>query len=89
MKKQQKMPEFYKCDNCDFNCSKRSNYIQHLHTRKHLKTLNLEHLEQKNAEKMPHDNTSEFICNTCQKSYKARNSLWYHEKKCNGKKILG
>jgi hypothetical protein len=24
-----------------------------------------------------------FFCKNCNKSYKARNSLWYHEKKCN------
>jgi len=24
-----------------------------------------------------------FVCSKCNKEYKARNSLWYHEKKCN------
>ena len=25
---------------------------------------------------------AQFICNTCNKCYKARNSLWYHQQKC-------
>jgi predicted RNase H-like nuclease (RuvC/YqgF family) len=34
-------------------------------------------IEQKNAE-----NDKKFTCKFCKKSYKARNSLWYHENKC-------
>ena len=26
--------------------------------------------------------SQEFICKYCSKTYKARNSLWYHEQKC-------
>ena len=83
MKKEQKMPELYACDCCDFLCSKKSNFVKHKLTRKHLKNANLEQIEQKNAKKMPEHKPCEFLCNTCKKSYKARNSLWYHEKKCN------
>ena len=28
-------------------------------------------------------NTDKFVSSYCNKNYKARNSLWYHEKKCN------
>jgi hypothetical protein len=35
-------------------------------------------IEQKNA-----NAKKEFICSKCNKKYKARNSLWYHEKTCN------
>jgi hypothetical protein len=52
-------------------------------TSKHKNRTNLNDLEQKtpkNAENL-------FICKKCNKEYKARNSLWYHEKKCNFEKI--
>jgi hypothetical protein len=64
------------CEKCKFKCSKHSNYEKHLTTRKHLNNHNLEHLEQKNSE-------YPFICKYCNKGYKVRNSLWYHEQKCN------
>jgi hypothetical protein len=38
----------------------------------------LNNLEQKNPE-----NPQKFICKNCNKCYKARNSLWYHQQKCN------
>jgi hypothetical protein len=75
-----KMPKNAKiffCTPCDFKCSKKSNYDTHLLTSKHKNRTELNILEQKNAE------TSEiFACKWCGKNYKARNSLWYHEKKC-------
>ena len=77
------MPELYTCEICDFICCKKSNFVKHNLTRKHLKNANLEQIEQKNAEKMPEHKSCEFSCTNCKKTYKARNSLWYHEKKCN------
>jgi len=62
----------FKCNNCDFVCSKYSNYKSHLLTAKHKIRTNL---NKKNAEI--------YVCNKCQKVYKARSGLWYHEKKCN------
>jgi hypothetical protein len=31
----------------------------------------------------PENTENMFVCKKCNKNYKARNSLWYHEKKCN------
>ena len=62
----------YTCEICDFICSKKSNYDIHLLTAKHQhRTL----LNTENA-------GLNFACKHCNKVYKARNSLWYHEKKC-------
>ena len=61
----------FNCNNCDFVCSKYSNYKSHLLTAKHKIRTNL---NKKNAEI--------YVCNKCQKVYKARSGLWYHEKKC-------
>ena len=72
-----KNAENYYCEKCDFKCTKKSNYVSHQTTRKH-QLLN--NLEQKNAKKC--QKCQIFYCKNCNKSYTARNSLWYHEKKC-------
>ena len=66
------------CINCNFICSKKSDWDRHNNTAKHKNRTKLNILEQntpKNAEFM-------FTCKKCNKGYNARNSLWYHEKKC-------
>ena len=76
-----KMPENaekFICETCDFKCNKHSNYINHLLTAKHKKRTNLNVLEQKNAD-------PKYVCKYCEKVYKARNSLWYHENRCDKK----
>ena len=70
------------CINCDFKCSKKSDWERHINTSKHKNRTKLNDLEQitpKNAENL-------FVCKKCNKEYKVRNSLWYHEKKCNYEK---
>jgi hypothetical protein len=71
-----KMPKnakiFY-CEKCDFKCSKESNYNKHLNTRKHKMLTNTDKKMPKNAK----------ICYCeCGKSYKHRQSLHIHKKKC-------
>lgn len=61
------------CLICDFKCSKQSNLNVHNLTRKHINRTLM------NGKKA--DNTL-FYCKTCNKCYRAKNSLWYHEKKC-------
>jgi hypothetical protein len=78
MKKESENAEKFLCEECDFVCSKKSNYNKHISTLKHKNRTNLNILELKNAEKC-----QTYNCKKCDKSYSARNSLWYHEKKCN------
>ena len=71
--------KFY-CNICDFKCCKNVDWERHILTRKHTnRTMsnNLEH------EITPNFTHNVFVCRKCNKEYKARNSLWYHEKKCN------
>jgi hypothetical protein len=68
-----KNAEKYECLQCNFICSKESNYNKHLLTSKHKNRTN-------RTEKPP-KNANLFVCE-CGKEYKARNSLWYHKKKC-------
>ena len=61
---------FY-CELCDYRCRYKSDYDKHLSTTKHKSRTQLD------------ENSSniKFLCD-CGKVYKARNSLWYHKKKC-------
>ena len=68
--KNQQKTEIFECVICDFICNKQSNYKSHLLTKKHI-----------NRDSGIINN--EFSCKNCKKIYKARNSLWYHEQKCN------
>ncbi len=63
----------FECEKCNFTCSKQSNYNNHLSTAKHINRTN-------RTESMP-ENANTFECD-CGRKYNARNSLWYHKKKC-------
>ena len=78
MNKSQKIPRIYNCKFCYYNTYSLKDYNKHLFTNKHINRTNLNDLEQKNPE-----NPKEYKCYNCNKCYKARNSLWYHEQKCN------
>ena len=80
MDKMPKMPKnasHFLCEECDFTCYKLSNYDKHLLTSKHKNRTKLNDLEHK----MPKNAEGLFQCD-CGKKYTARNSLWYHKKKC-------
>jgi len=66
------------CEKCDFKCFKMIEWNRHISTAKHNRSMILNDLEQKKHQKT----LKEYICNKCSKTYTARNSLWYHEKKC-------
>ena len=63
----------FTCKICNFKCSKQSDFNRHILTAKHINRTNRTEKTPKNAEI--------FECE-CGKVYKARNSLWYHKKKC-------
>ena len=75
MKKNAENADEFICKGCDFKCCKLSEWSRHLLTRKHQNRTNLN-------EKTPKNATACFKCKKCNKEYKARNSLWYHENKC-------
>ena len=70
MKLSPKISKQFNCEICLYQCSKQSEWKKHTLTRKHINRTKLNHLEQK-----------KFVCE-CGKEYPARNSLWYHKKKC-------
>ena len=64
------------CKVCDFKCCKQSDWSRHILTRKHLDRTFLEQNGTEITQKI------NYSCKKCNKTYSARNSLWYHEKRC-------
>jgi len=75
-----KIPK-YNCELCGIKTNNKKDYNKHLLTLKHKNRTNLGILEQ-NIPTCTHN------CEYCGKKYKARNSLWYHSKKCATKTII-
>ncbi len=68
----QKVAQIFECNACDYRTSRKHNYNKHLSTHKHkilTKSLQKEQV------------SNEFVC-ICGKSYKHRQSLHYHKKRC-------
>ena len=65
----------YNCAICCIETNNKKDFNKHLLTSKHINRTNQGILEQQQE-------PDKFICKLCNKNYKARNSLWYHEKKC-------
>ena len=78
-----KIPKHFECINCLYTTSNLKDYNKHLLTVKHKNRMDLNNLEQKNPQ-----NPQIFNCKNCNKCYKARNSLWYHEKKCSSIEVI-
>jgi hypothetical protein len=81
------IPKFFNCDICDYTTRNKKDFSKHLLTRKHIYRTNLEQTKSPNTNECQITNNldkkSQFSCRVCNKTYKARNSLWYHEKTCN------
>ena len=73
-----KNAEKFVCENCDFKCSKQSDWTRHINRPKHLRTEKNINSTPKNAEK--------FVCNNCSNEYKYSSGLWKHVKNCKEKK---
>jgi hypothetical protein len=72
-KKTSKNIIFFYCETCDFKCSKKGDYNRHILTPKHKFSTESTEL---------HINTSNHICDNCNKIYKERSGLWRHKQKC-------
>jgi hypothetical protein len=72
----------YYCDSCNYETTRKSNYVKHCLTKKHIDN-------EKN--KVNKTNKIEFQCNKCGKEYKHQSSLCKHNKKCikNTNEIIG
>ena len=73
-----KVANNFVCKNCNYKCSKKSDFDKHILTAKH-KNRTIRTEKSHNDSQTPI--CKEWVC-VCGKTYKARNSLWYHKKKC-------
>ena len=73
MEKVQESSTKYECKICHYNTIRKSQYDRHLTTAKHQNRINRTFNVPKSS--------AQFDCE-CGKTYKARNSLWYHKQKC-------
>ena len=72
------LKSFYECKKCNFFTSKKSHYSEHILTLKHQKCLLGDSELTEKAEIRP----DEYKCEICSTTYKSRNGLWKHKKKC-------
>lgn len=79
-KKCQKNIIEYVCHKCNFKCSKKSNWRQHLTTRKHNMDKMDNKMDNKKVESIVIE-TNRFVCN-CGKEFKYQSGLCKHKKKC-------
>jgi hypothetical protein len=80
-----KNAEKFTCEDCDFKCSKKSNFNKHLSTDKHLFNVNGYKTNIYKSKKDPNSEEN-FICH-CGKEYKYYSGLWKHKNKCDFKEI--
>jgi uncharacterized C2H2 Zn-finger protein len=76
----EKVAVFFRCESCDYNTSKRSNYDKHVLTAKHQKATFGSILEINGNESICGDEN--FDCKKCGQHYKTGSGLWKHSKKC-------
>jgi len=78
----------FHCYLCDYYTNRRCNYNDHLLSKKHQNSINVNKNQQicgQNQQKIieTEENTStKFICKICNKIYKDNSGLWRHKKKC-------
>jgi hypothetical protein len=71
------------CEMCDFKCSKYSNYVTHLATRKHqMITTKITITQPNNADTPTHGLVVSNVCPNCNKHYLHRSGLSRHKKTC-------
>ena len=66
-------PYRFVCEKCGIKTNNKKDYNKHCLTAKHINRTSVE----------PKPSQMVFSCKRCSKNYNARNSLWYHEQKCN------
>ncbi len=64
----------FECKKCDYRCSNKFLYEQHLSTQKHNRQL---------LATLGNAKYALYICEACGKEYKQRSGLWRHKKRCN------
>ena len=72
-----KIPKEFSCEKCNYRCSNKKDFNKHLTTLKHIKNYNGVTNIDKKSPKIP-----KFECDDCGNTYKFRQGLYKHKKKC-------
>ena len=72
-KKVPKSSRIFRCDQCNYESVRESQYDRHFTTAKHKRS--------KQFQKVPKSSNA-FMCCICEKQYKSRMGLWQHSQKC-------
>jgi len=72
----------YACDICDYTCSKKSSWVQHNLTAKHKNKHEMMTNGYTEGDQLNHFNEEKEHECSCGKTYKHRQGLWTHKKKC-------
>ena len=81
MKQETFMNQKFVCESCNYFTNKKSSYEKHITTIKHHKMCEKYCGHKKKETKL-------FKCDWCNKGFNARNSLWYHKKKCRSQCVI-
>jgi hypothetical protein len=79
--KMTKNDKYYSCDFCDFKTCKKTNFVLHLQTQKHIRNSSATFSNNSATEKM-------IKCDKCEKIYNDRTGLWRHKKICNSEQKI-
>jgi hypothetical protein len=66
----------FHCEYCDIKCCKKSDWIRHINTTKHIHNVNGNNMESAEIPK-----SADIIC-TCGKKFLTKSGLWKHKPKC-------
>jgi hypothetical protein len=77
-KNSQKVLKILRCECCDYECSRKSDFKKHFLSSKHKKNDKIMTNDDKNSQKF----LEQWFTCECGKEYKHRQGLWSHKKKC-------
>jgi len=87
IQQQQLQQQKYYCISCDYSTSRKSNFNDHISSRKHYLATIPDTNSINPAKTSFCHHKSKYVCNNCSKYYNDRTGLWRHNKKCTSSSV--